>query len=136
MTKIKIYFFLVIVIIISFLYYLGGINENSLKNNTAFTYGHISDLAYTTYASGKKTSCEYTIANKTYTAEFHHNNYCYPESEEEKAIFKKLPIVIAYDSTNAKISRVLISLELMREFNYALDDSLKGQYEKFFFKCQ
>ena len=87
-------------------------------------------------ASGKKTSCEYTIANKTYTAEFHHNNYCYPESEEEKAIFKKLPIVIAYDSTNAKISRVLISLELMREFNYALDDSLKSQYEKFFFKCQ
>lgn len=62
--------------------------------------------------------------------------YCYSSSYNEREILKKIPIVVAYDSTNIKIGRALITKQAMKKYNYELPDTLKPIYEQYIFRCQ
>ena len=110
--------------------------EESLKKNTAFTYGYITDFNYKRYGNPSETKIDVTINNTNSFLTLKNHYYCYPNSEKEEEILKEIPIVIAYDSTHIGIRRILINKARMKEYNYELPDTLKSIYEQYIFRCQ
>jgi hypothetical protein len=121
---------------ISILFFNSCNTEESLKKNTAFTYAYITDFSYKRYGNPSETKISMIINDKKSFLTLKNHNYCFPQTEKERDIMRKIPIIIAYDSTRTGIRRILINKVRMKEYNYELPDSLVSIYEEYIFYCQ
>jgi len=127
---------LLITFLTGILFFTSCNTEESLKENIAFTYGYITDFNHKRYGNPSQTRFKYYVGNKSRTLAFYNSMYCYSSNHKKRDILRKIPIIVAYDSTNVEIGRPLITKQAMKNYNYELPDSLKPMYEKYIFRCQ